>query len=65
MKPNNPRQNGSVGPPTEERTERIDPHPEKSEEGTEYMYLCISHCKFVITYLGMHWVSTHSQSAFN
>ena len=47
-----------VGLPTEEKTERRDPHPEKSEEGTEYVYLCVSHCKFVILYLGMHWVST-------
>ena len=22
------------------------------------MYLCVSHCKFVIPYLGIHWVST-------
>ena len=48
----------NVGPPTEEKIERRDPHPEKSEDGTEYVYLCVSHCKFVILYLGMHWVST-------
>ena len=36
---------GDVGPPTEEKTERRDPHPEKSEEGTEYVYLCVSQCK--------------------
>ena len=49
-----------VGPPTEEKIERRDPHPEK-KEGTEYVYLCVSQCKFVIPYLGVN----HSQSAFN
>ena len=45
-------------PPTEEKTERRYSHPEKSEEGTQYVYLCVNQCKFVIPYLGMHWVST-------
>ena len=26
--------------PTEEKTERRDPHPEKSEEGTECFFVC-------------------------